>query len=37
MLANCHLNTSSIDAVAVSHSLRWLAVGSKADRNIVLI
>lgn len=37
LLANCHLNTSSIDAVAVSHSQRWLAVGSKADRNIVLI
>jgi hypothetical protein len=37
MIANCHLNISSIDSVAISSSQRWLAVGSKVDRNIVLI
>lgn len=37
LVANCHLNISSIDTVAMSASQRWLAVGSKVDRNIVLI
>jgi hypothetical protein len=37
MIANCHLNISSIDSVALSPSQRLLAVGSKIDRNIVLL
>lgn len=37
LVANCHLNISTIDAVAISQSQRWLAVGSKVDRNIILI
>ena len=37
LVANCHLNISTIDAVAISRSQRWLAVGSKVDRNIILI
>lgn len=36
LIANCHLNISSIDSVVVSRTRRWLAVGSKVDRNIVL-
>lgn len=36
-MANCHLNISTIDTVAISASQRWLAVGSKVDRNIVMI
>jgi hypothetical protein len=37
LVANCHLNISTIDSVAISQSQRWLAVGSKVDRNIILI
>jgi hypothetical protein len=37
LIANCHLNMGSIDSAALSRSQRWLAVGSKVDRNIVLI
>lgn len=37
MIANCHLNISSIDSVAMSASQQLLAVGSKIDRNIILL
>jgi len=37
LTATCGLNISSIDCASLSPSMRYLAVGSKVDRNVVLI